>query len=239
MSTKLKPQVTPQDKFAARIQRECLVDKLKSQVKKKKDTQAPSRTPLQSRAQTTIDEILLATVRILVRDGYDELNTNHIAAEADISVSTLYQYFADKSDVLEALIKIQSELLVSRFEKGVADHAAKPLPDAVQSLITLMFEIHRSDTRLFSLLRRQIPSSEQFNLLDRALDRIAELLTFALKVRQQEIPSVDYKRTGFLMTYAFIGIIDAALKQNMSDSEYRDLTSATAEMSLAFLNSQR
>jgi AcrR family transcriptional regulator len=238
MATKRNLKAKSPDKMAARIQRECLFDKIKRRASSPKSAPSTSRAPLQSRAKATIDEILLAAVRILVRDGYDELNTNHIAEEAGISVSTLYQYFADKNAVLQTLVEMQCEKLVSDFEKNVADYAILPLAELVHKLIALMFESYLSNTRLFGLLRSQLPDSNLSQPLDRAVSQIAQLWAFALKVRRLELGLVDYQQTGFLITNATYGILDTLLKQRLSEAEVQDLTRATAEMILAFLNQQ-
>ena len=236
MTAKQNTKSSPQDKMIARIQRECLVKKIKRRVIAPKSNPSVSRAPLQSRAQATMDEILLAAVRILVRDGYDELNTNHIAEEANISVSTLYQYFTDKNAVLQALIDLQCQQLVSRFEQGVAEFAGQPLIEAVHNLIDLMFDSYLRKTPLFGLLRRQIPSSDLTQALDQALERIEQLWTFAFKIRQIDLGAMDHQTVGFLITNMTYGVLDTIQRQPIPDAEEKVLQRATGEMILSLFD---
>jgi AcrR family transcriptional regulator len=52
---------------------------------------APRKSPTQQRSRATVDAIVDATARVLVRDGYDALSTNRVAKEAGVSVGSLYQ----------------------------------------------------------------------------------------------------------------------------------------------------
>lgn len=61
------------------------------------------RTPQQARSQQRVEEILQATADLLVEEGYERLTTSAIAKRAGISVGSLYQFFANKDAILQAL----------------------------------------------------------------------------------------------------------------------------------------
>jgi AcrR family transcriptional regulator len=58
----------------------------------------------QRRSRFTVDALLDATARILVKDGFDRASTNKIAAKAGVSVGSLYQYFPSKEAVVGRLL---------------------------------------------------------------------------------------------------------------------------------------
>ena len=64
---------------------------------------APRKAPRQARAQVTVTAILEAATRIFEEDGMDAATTTRIAEVAGVSVGTLYQYFADRDAILDAL----------------------------------------------------------------------------------------------------------------------------------------
>lgn len=67
-------------------------------------------TPAQKRSEKTFERILEASLRILDRDGLAGFNTNAVAAEAEVNVSTLYHYFPDKNSILrELFIRTENE----------------------------------------------------------------------------------------------------------------------------------
>ncbi|WP_067521088.1 TetR/AcrR family transcriptional regulator [Nocardia uniformis] len=59
--------------------------------------------PVQQRSRDTTATLIDATARVLTAHGYAHLTTNHVAREAGVSVGTLYRYFADKAELVEAV----------------------------------------------------------------------------------------------------------------------------------------
>lgn len=61
------------------------------------------RIPTQLRARERVERILDAASQIVVNDGIDALTTRSIAAEAEMPVASIYQYFSDKDAILLAI----------------------------------------------------------------------------------------------------------------------------------------
>lgn len=93
----------------------------------------------QGRGLRRIESILDAAEQVISREGYESATTNQIAIEAGISPGSLYQYFANKSEVVEALAQrylayyaqahdaIRSPELANRPMHEVVDHLVDPL----------------------------------------------------------------------------------------------------------------
>ncbi|TIT73203.1 MAG: helix-turn-helix transcriptional regulator, partial [Mesorhizobium sp.] len=64
----------------------------------------PRKNASQERSRATMDALIEATARILVRDGFDKASTNRIAEEAGVSVGSLYQYYPGKEALVAAVI---------------------------------------------------------------------------------------------------------------------------------------
>lgn len=77
------------------------------------------RSPVQARAQDTVELIFEATARILERKGREGLNTNRIAEVAGISVGTLYSYFPNKQAILLAMARRELDRLRSAVEAAL------------------------------------------------------------------------------------------------------------------------
>jgi AcrR family transcriptional regulator len=60
------------------------------------------RRPTQARAEATVDFVLEAAARVFKREGF-AATTNRIAAEAGVSIGTIYEYFPHKQALLLAL----------------------------------------------------------------------------------------------------------------------------------------
>lgn len=66
------------------------------------------KQPVQPRARATVEAILSAAAAILEKDGPTRLTTNAVAAQAGVSIGSLYQYFPNKQALTAALIERSS-----------------------------------------------------------------------------------------------------------------------------------
>ena len=95
------------------------------------------RTPRQARANATVDAILTAALQLLESDGVEHLTTNRVAERAGVSIGTVYQYFADKQEILAALAQRRAAavrddiatMLIERPELGTV----RPIVRALMS----------------------------------------------------------------------------------------------------------
>jgi len=66
---------------------------------------AKRRVPQQVRSRDRVARVIEATGELVVANGVEKVNTRVIASAADIPVASLYQYFADKDEILLALVE--------------------------------------------------------------------------------------------------------------------------------------
>src|ERR1051325_2890002 len=83
--------------------------------------------PQQARSRVTVDAILEAAIRIFESEGPDAATTSRISEVAGVSVGTLYQYFANRDAILNALQDrefLRASALLSNLlgKPGRADH---------------------------------------------------------------------------------------------------------------------
>jgi AcrR family transcriptional regulator len=89
------------------------------------------RVPQQVRSRDRVDRILGVAAELLVAEGVDAVNTRSIASRAGIPVASLYQYFADKEEILLALIERDS----AELDEQVAEDLAAVPPTTVACLV--------------------------------------------------------------------------------------------------------
>ena len=70
----------------------------------RKPSTNPRKLASQERSLLTVDALLEATARVLMKEGYDRASTNKIAAVAGVSIGSLYQYFPSKEALVAAVI---------------------------------------------------------------------------------------------------------------------------------------
>jgi AcrR family transcriptional regulator len=119
----------------------------------------PRKTAVQARSRATVDAILEATARILVRDGYDRASTNRIADKAGVSIGSLYQYFPGKEALVAAVINRHNRDLMAVVGEAFAGAAGKPLAEGLPLLVEAAIEAHGVDPDLHRVLAEQTPRS--------------------------------------------------------------------------------
>jgi AcrR family transcriptional regulator len=84
----------------------------------------PRKSPVQARSAASVNAVLEATIQVLLKVGKERLTTTRVALRAGVSVGTLYQYFPNKSALLQAALKrhlaevTEAVELVCKQQKG-------------------------------------------------------------------------------------------------------------------------
>lgn len=118
---------------------------------------SPRKHASQERSRVTVDALVEATARILVREGFDRASTNRIAEQAGVSVGSLYQYFPGKEALIAAVIERHSQEIMQVVHGALAEANKRPLRQAVRIIVAAAIEAHRVDPKLHRVLAEQIP----------------------------------------------------------------------------------
>ena len=105
----------------------------------------------------TVDALIDATARILVKEGFDKASTNRIAAVAGVSVGSLYQYFPSKEALVAAVIERHQQEIMQVVRGELAEVANQPIEQGVRTLVAVAVRAHRIDPKLHRVLAEQIP----------------------------------------------------------------------------------
>lgn len=85
---------------------------------------AQARAPRRARGQLRVDALLASAAEVFAQKGFDAATMTEIAAQADSSIGSLYQFFRTKEAVAEALLRVQADALL-RCMDGLAEQAAQ------------------------------------------------------------------------------------------------------------------
>jgi AcrR family transcriptional regulator len=130
----------------------------------------PRKNASQERSRVTVEALIEATARILVREGFDKASTNRIAQEAGVSIGSLYQYFPGKEALVAAVIERHNRDLMQVVRSSLAEAEAQPVEQALRRLVGAAIEAHRVDPKLHRVLAEQTPrigASENVGALGR------------------------------------------------------------------------
>ncbi|AKU94049.1 Transcriptional regulator, TetR family [Labilithrix luteola] len=157
----------------------------------RKPLTAPRKKASQDRSKVTVDTLLDATARVLVKDGYDYASTNRIAEAAGVSIGSLYQYFPSKEALVAGVIDRHIGVMTDRVRTHLLRVASMPIAEAARELVKMMIDVHRMDPKLHRVLVEQTP---RVGNLDRVNDMGEEATTLVrayLEVHKDEIDVED------------------------------------------------
>jgi AcrR family transcriptional regulator len=95
---------------------------------------------VQARSTASVNAILDATIQVLLRVGKERLTTTRVALRAGVSVGTLYQYFPNKSALLQAVLTRHLDEVTCAVERACKEHEGTTLRQMATPLITTFFE---------------------------------------------------------------------------------------------------
>ena len=101
------------------------------------------RVPQQTRSRDRVARLLDTASALVVSGGVDTLSTRAIAAAANVPVASLYQYFADKDDILLALVERDIEEMDARVATGIAALDRPALDSLVATTMAAFVSVYR------------------------------------------------------------------------------------------------
>lgn len=105
------------------------------------------RKPQQQRSIARREQIMAAARRLIGQKGYANLTISELAKEADVSPSSMYQYFKDKTAIMVALQQDSAshfQLALTEVFQQVPTHKEQ-LADYFLQIMRLNYQMHQSD----------------------------------------------------------------------------------------------
>jgi len=136
----------------------------------------PRKTPVQARALETRGRILDAAARVFSLHGYAAGTTNRIAAEAGLSIGSLYQYFPNKDAILVTLVRAHvtegTEAVLAAVERA-RQVPAEDLAGRIGPIVDALVGVHAGDPALHQVLFEEAPRPPELLGELRALEDVA------------------------------------------------------------------
>jgi AcrR family transcriptional regulator len=113
---------------------------------------SPRNQPRQLRSRATVSVILDAAIRVLDREGLDALTTSRVAEVAGVSVGTLYQYFAHREAIVDALQDRELERASAMLERVLANHSGASDREVAHTVLDELLKLYRGAPALHRVL---------------------------------------------------------------------------------------
>lgn len=159
----------------------------------------------------TVDAILDATARILVRDGYEHASTNRIADEAGVGIGSLYQYFPNKEAIVGELVDRYSRRITDTVTQRLADLADSPPEVVTRELTRTMVELKRENPRLAQVLREQIPRVGRMQRYERELACVVDAAEAYLRRWRDRVAHEDLATAAFVAVHTVDAVTHAGV----------------------------
>ena len=138
---------------------------------------------MQARSAASVEAILVAAIQVLVAIGKERLTTTRVAERAGVSVGTLYQYFPNKSALLQAALKRHLDAVADAVEQACREQQGGTLKDMASALITAFLQAKLKKAKISAALysiSSDIDGSKIVKQMSARTNKaIAEMLTSA------------------------------------------------------------
>ena len=159
--------------------------------------------------------IVEAAARLFRTQGYDTVKMEAIAAAAEVSIGTIYNYYKNKGDLLVAIVSMEVHEVLAAGERVIADPprnaekaVAKLIANYIEpALVYLSKEMWRQAMAI-TTQQPDSPSGVAYNALDEALARqtaklIKKLQTLGLVQVGVDAPAIGemiFNNTNMMFT---------------------------------------
>jgi AcrR family transcriptional regulator len=198
----------------------------------------PRKIASQRRSRTTVDALVEATARILVKEGFDKASTNRIAEVAGVSVGSLYQYFPSKEALVVAVIERHQQKIMRTVRRELAEVLALPVEAAVRKLVAVAVKAHRVDPKLHRVLAEQIPRVGKLEKLEAVNRENYALFRTYLESHRDELGVDDLELASFVCVTSIEALTHNAVlhySQMLSDQTMETLIDEAARLVTGYL----
>jgi AcrR family transcriptional regulator len=173
------------------------------------------RKPRQARSQERVKRILDVAEELFIAEGYMATTTNAIATRAQVPIGSLYQFFPDKSAILQALALRYGELLHQQLL--VIDDTKSttlPLSAYVDRLIDTTNQFFAENPGYHAIFMEAQGTAPELEAIEEATDtQLIQDLAMSLAQRVPGLEPADYRAIAFVLVKAIGTLLWLSLSQ--------------------------
>ena len=197
----------------------------------------PRKTPIQARSTASVNAILDATIQVLLKLGKERLTTTSVALRAGVSVGTLYQYFPNKSALLQAALKRHLDEVTNAVELVCKQQEGASLRQMATALITAFFEAKMKNAKTSVALYSVSSDVDGAKIVQqtgvRSNKAIVEMLASS-----REPPPGDPELVASILQGAMAGIIRRLLESAAPENQCKTLQDELILFACAYLEAR-
>ena len=195
----------------------------------------PRKMPTQARAQETVEAILAATKKVLVKDGYEAASTNRVAEVAGVSIGSLYQYFPSKAALVAELIERHLARMFEVLSTTAQGGGTSTVAEAARTVIRAVFAAHRVNPRLHRVLLEQMPRLGKDGQVDAFKARTQAIIQAFLLEHRTELRPKNVKLAARVAVLAVRGVTLWTVLRNPEELGNEELVEEVTDMVIRYL----
>ena len=158
----------------------------------------PRKSPVQARSAASVEAILDATLQVLLSVGKERLTTTRVARRAGVSVGTLYQYFPNKSSLLQAALRRNLESVRDTMCERMRTLAGAPLDEMVATVAVTFLEAKLREPRASVALYAVSSDVDGWTISREISDEIRAGFAALLKTAPEPVADAELTASGLL-----------------------------------------
>jgi AcrR family transcriptional regulator len=147
----------------------------------------PRKLPVQARSSASVDAILDATLQVLLSVGKERLTTTRVAMRAGVSVGTLYQYFPNKSSLLQAALRRHLQLMREAMREVIPALEGAPLEEMMSQVAMAFLAAKMHEPKTGVALYAVSSDVDGFTIAREISDEVQGMLVALLKTAKEHV----------------------------------------------------
>lgn len=199
----------------------------------------PRKRPTQARSIETVEAILTAAARVLVKDGYEATTTNKIAARAGVSIGSLYQYFPSKESIVAALVERHREAMREVVSTRLGQHQGHSIRDNVRAILEAVVDVKLLDPKLHRVFVEQVPRIGELPAVFDVNQQLASMISLVLESRPEKLRPKNLDLAAYVLVHTVLAVTHAVLVERPESLEDGSLVEELTDLAEAYLVGQR
>ena len=197
----------------------------------------PRKTPIQARSTASVNAILDATIQVLLKLGKERLTTTSVALRAGVSVGTLYQYFPNKSALLQAALRRHLDEVTNAVELVCKQQEGATLRQMTAALITAFFEAKMKNAKTSVALYSVSSDVDGAKIVQQTGIRSNKAIVEMLASSREPLPG-DPELVASIPPGAMAGIIRRLLESAAPENQFQTLQDELILFACAYLEAR-
>jgi len=195
------------------------------------------RKPVQARSQERVQRILDVAEDLFATRRYAATTTKEIAAQAQVPIGSLYQFFPNKAAIVQALFVRYNDLLYQRLALfNDAELSKLPLSTFVDKVTEITINFYLENPGCHKIYMEAQDLASELNKIEKAADaKLIQELVVLLEQREAIQEEVNYEAIACVLINAVGQVIWMALGQE--EKFQQQLFAEIKRFSLSYLQS--